>query len=73
MQQAVVEAGAVDLDVIGEAEAPLERAPRDAAVQVAALVSSSSFCALPAITSEFCCTVISTSSRENPATAMVRR
>ena len=33
MQHAVVEARADDLDVVGEAEAPLEGAPRDAAVQ----------------------------------------
>ena len=37
MQQAVFQAGAVDLDVVGKAEAPLEGAPGDAAVQIAAL------------------------------------
>src|SRR5215831_3060854 len=40
MQHAVVEIGSGDLHVIGEAEAPLERAPRDAAVQVTATVLS---------------------------------
>src|SRR5260370_21318081 len=38
MQHAVDKAGAHDLDVVGEAEAPLERAPRDTAMQVAVLV-----------------------------------
>ena len=33
MQHAVVEIGSGDLHVIGEAEAALKRAPRDAAVQ----------------------------------------
>src|SRR5712691_11428186 len=33
MEQAVLELGALDLDVVGELEAPLERARRDAAVQ----------------------------------------
>src|SRR5260370_7389647 len=36
MQHAVDQAGANDLDVVGEAEAPLERAPGDAAVQITA-------------------------------------
>src|SRR5712671_7622374 len=38
MQQAVVEARAGHLDVVGEAEAPLERAPGNAAVQIAAVL-----------------------------------
>jgi hypothetical protein len=37
MEQAVVEARAIDLHVVGEAEAALEGAPGDAAVQIAAL------------------------------------
>ena len=38
MQHAVDEARADNLDVVGEAETPLERAPCDAAMQVAVLV-----------------------------------
>ena len=33
MQQAVLEVGALDLDMVGELEAPLERAGGDAAMQ----------------------------------------
>ena len=36
MQQAVIEAGALDLDMVGQAEAPLEGAPGDPVMQVAA-------------------------------------
>src|SRR6516162_5921012 len=38
MKHAIVELGAGHLHVVGEAEAPLKRAPRDAAVQVAVAV-----------------------------------
>jgi hypothetical protein len=38
MQHAVDQARADDLDVVGEAEAPLERAPGNAAVQIAAVL-----------------------------------
>jgi hypothetical protein len=40
MEHPVVEIGSGDLHVIGEAEAPLERAPGDAAVQVTVAVLS---------------------------------
>ena len=38
MEHAIVELGTGYLHVVGEAEAPLKRAPRDAAVQVAVAV-----------------------------------
>ena len=38
MQHAIVEAGADDLDVVGEAEAPFECAAGDAPMQITALV-----------------------------------
>src|SRR6516162_10883020 len=39
MQHAILKRRADDFDVVGEAEAPLESAPRDAAVQIAALLT----------------------------------
>ena len=71
MQHAVFEVGADDLDVVGEAEAPLERASGDAAVQITPF--SSSFFALPVTSREFSCTVRSISSGANPATAIDSR
>ena len=38
MQHAVGEGGADDLDMVGEAKAPLERAPRNSAVQITAVL-----------------------------------
>ena len=73
MQHAVREGGADDLDMIGEAKAPLETAPGDATVQVAAAVLVLLLCPLPVTRSVFSWTVMSSSAVENPATAIVSR
>ena len=44
MEQAVLELGGADLDMLGELEAALEGAPGDALVQVALLVGSLRAC-----------------------------
>ena len=71
MQQAVHQAGAGDLDVVGELEAPLEGAAGDAAMEE--LAASSVLAGLPVMTSEFSWAVMPMSPSPKPATAMVMR
>ena len=71
MQQAVLEVGALHLDVVGELEAPLEGARGDAAVQELALLVLGLL--LAADVSVCSLTSILSSSSLKPATAMVMR
>ena len=66
LEQAIVERRALDLDVVGQVELPLERPGRDAAIEVVAfgLVGL-----LPSIVTTFCSAVTEISSGEKPATA----
>jgi hypothetical protein len=71
VEQAVLEAGALDLDVVGELEAALERAGGDAAVQELRVLVLG---LLLAANVEVCSlTSIFSSSWLKPATAMVMR
>ena len=62
-EQAIVERRSLDLDVVGQAELPLEPPRGDAAKEVFAFVL------LPSIVTTFCSAVTEISSGEKPATA----
>jgi hypothetical protein len=69
-QQAVFQPGALDADEIGQFEATLETALRDAEVEELPGILSS---ALRPWISRFCCAVMSISDDLKPATARVMR
>ena len=74
LQQAVLERGSLDLDMVVEVEVALERTSRNAAVQnfVVAVVEIASGLR-PAIVNLFCCAVMVMSSGAKPATASAMR
>jgi inhibitor of KinA sporulation pathway (predicted exonuclease) len=67
LEQAILEGRALHLDMIGEVEAALEWASRDALIDVFL-----SFCR-PATVSKFCCAVTAISFGANPARATKTR
>ena len=73
MQEAVLERGALDLDVVGELEDALESARRDALIEHLAAVLLVLGCFSPLIVSVFSFASIESSFSPKPATATVMR